>query len=224
MKKLAIGCGLVLVLTGMAAAGVAYYLYRQVSTTIAQFSGFADLPEIDERIQNKRPYTPPASEEITEAQIEKLAQVQSAVRQRLGQRINDFEAKYKTLLEKKDAALVDMPAVISAYGDLASTWIDAKRSQVEALNAAGLSLEEYRWIREQAYRALGKAFVDLDISKFIEDAKQGITSEAPGKLRPSTTLRTGGALEPGGPVINRERIERFKKVLEENLALASFGL
>lgn len=216
MKKLAIGCGLVLVLTGMAAAGVAYYLYRQVSTTIAQFSGFSDLPELDERVQNKKPYTPPASEEITEAQIEKLAKVQIAIRQRLGQRINEFEAKYKTLIEKKDAAIVDLPAVISAYGDLASTWIDAKRSQVEALNDAGLSLEEYRWIRDQAYRALGKAFVDLDVSRFIAEAKQGITPENAGKLR--------GALEPGGPIVNRERIERFKKILEENLALASFGL
>jgi hypothetical protein len=216
MKKLAIGCGLVLVLTGIAAAGVAYYVYRQVSTTIAQFSGFAALPEIDERVQNKRPYTPPASEEITEAQVEKLAQVQSAIRQRVGERITEFEAKYKALLAQKDATLVDVPAVISAYGDLAATWMDAKRTQVEALNATGLSLEEYRWIRDQAYRALGQAFVDLDISRFIEDAKQGMTSENIGKLR--------GALEPGGPVINRERIERFKKILEENLALASFGL
>jgi hypothetical protein len=216
MKKLAIGCGLVLVLTGAAAAGVAYYLYRQVSSTIAQFSGFADLPELDERVQNKRPYTPPASEEVTESQIEKLAQVQSRIRQSLGQKIAEFEAKYKVLLDKKDATLVDMPAVVSAYGDLASTWIEAKRTQVEALNAAGLSLEEYRWIREQAYRALGKAFVDLDIGKFIEQAKQGVSPEAIGQLR--------GALEPGGPVINRERVERFKKILEENLALASFGL
>lgn len=216
MKKLAIGCGLVMLLTGVAAAGVAYYVYRQVSTTIAQFSGFAELPELDKRVQNKRAYTPPASDEISEAQIEKLTQVQSAIRQRLGQRIAEFEAKYKVLLEKKDATITDAPAVISAYGDLASTWIEAKRSQVEALNAAGLSLEEYRWIREQAYRALGKAFVDLDIAKFIEEAKSGISSQSVGKLR--------GALEPGGPVINRERIAKFKKILEENLALASFGL
>lgn len=216
MKKLAIGCGLVLVLTGMAAAGVAYYLYRQVSATVAQFASFADLPELDERVQNKRSYTPPASAEISEAQIEKLAQVQSVIRKRLGQRITEFEGKYKALLAKHDATAVDIPAVIQAYGDLASTWIDAKRGQVEALNAAGLSLEEYRWIREQAYRALGKPFVDLDISKFVEEMKDGVTPEALGKLR--------GALEPDGPLVNRERIEKFKKILEENLALASLGL
>lgn len=216
MKKLAIGCGLVLLLTGVAAAGIAYYLYRQVSTTIAQFSGFADLPELDERIQKKGRYTPPPSQEITEAQLEKLAQVQSAIRQRLGSRIAEFEARYKVLLEKQEATITDVPGVIAAYGDLAKTWIDAKRTQVEALNAAELSLDEYRWIRDGAYRALGRAFVDLDISRLIEDARRGISPETAGQLR--------GALEPSGPVINRKRIEKFKKTLEENLALASFGL
>ena len=216
MKKLAIGCGLVLLLTGVTAAGVAYYLYRQVSNTIAQFSGFAELPELEARVQNKSPYRPPSTEELTEAQVQKLAQVQSAVRQRLGQRIQDFEAKYKLLLEKQKANVADAPAVIRAYGDLASTWMDAKRAQIDALNAAQMSVEEYRWIREQAYRALGQAFVDLDIARLVESAKRGISPESVGQLR--------GALEPGGPVINRELVLKFKKVLEDNIALASFGL
>ena len=34
----------------------------------------------------------------------------------------------------------------------------------------------------------------------------------------------GFALGPDGPEANRQRIERFRKQLEENLALASFGL
>ena len=48
---------------------------------------------------------------------------------------------------------------------------------MEALNTAQLSLEEYRWIREQAYRALGQAFVDLDIGKLVEDVKRGVSPE-----------------------------------------------
>ena len=38
MKKLAIGCGVVLLLTGVVAAGVAYYVFRQVSSVVTQFS------------------------------------------------------------------------------------------------------------------------------------------------------------------------------------------
>mgnify|MGYP006206967157 CR=1 FL=1 len=46
MKKLAIGCGVVLLLIGITAAGVAYYVYRQVSSTVAQFAEFGYLRHV----------------------------------------------------------------------------------------------------------------------------------------------------------------------------------
>ena len=216
MKKFAIGCGIVLLVVGLAGAGAAYYLYRQVSSTVAQFAELGQIPDLERSVRNRAPYTPPVSEELTESQIEKLVQVQAEVRRRIGERMKDFQAKYKTLAEKNDATIVDAPALMRAYSDLAATWLDAKRGQIEALNAAGLSLDEYRWIRDQAYRALGQPFVDLDIAKIVDEARRGITSETAGQLR--------GAIGPSGPQSNRALIERFKKQLEENLALASFGL
>jgi hypothetical protein len=215
VKKLAIGCGLVLLLTGIAAAGVAYYLFRQVSSTVTQFAQFTRLPELERGVRNRAPFDPPSSQELTELQIEKLVQVQAQVRARLGERVAALEAKYKTLAEKERASLGDAPAILQAYSDLAATWMDAKRTQIEALNAAGLSMEEYRWIRNQAYRALGMPFVDLDISRLVEDAQRGVSREA---------ARTMGAIGPDSPEVNRKRIEKVKKFLEENLALASFGL
>jgi hypothetical protein len=119
------------------------------------------------------------------------------------------------LAEKKEATLADAPALLSAYRDLAATWLDAKRNQVEALNNANLSLEEYRWIRDQAYRALGQPFMDLDIPKIIDDAKRGVSSQA---------AELKGSIGPAGPEANRKLVEKFKKFLEDNLALASFGL
>ena len=94
--------------------------------------------------------------------------------------------------------------------------MDAKRSQIEALNAAELSLEEYRWIRDQAYRAIGVAYVDLDIAKIVDEAKRGVTSQEAGRLL--------GAVEPAGPESNRTRLEKVKQQLQQNVALASFGL
>ena len=215
MKKLAIGCGVVLLVLCIVGAGAAYYLYRQVSSTVAQFAELGQIPDLERSIRNRAEFTPPASEELTDSQVEKLVQVQSEVRRRIGVRMKEFEAKYKTLAEKNDATIVDAPALMRAYSDLAATWLDAKRGQIEALNAAGLSLDEYRWIRDQAYRALGQPFVDLDIAKIVDEARRGITQTA-GELR--------GSMGPSGPESNRALIERFKKQLEENLALASFGL
>jgi hypothetical protein len=215
MKKLAIGCGLALLVTGVAAAGVAYYVYRQVSSTVAQFAELGKITDIERDVRNRVAFTPPSTEELTEAQIEKLVKVQTHVRQKLGEQIKAFEAKYKALAEKQDATLADAPALLAAYRDLAATWLDAKRSQVEALNDAGLSLDEYRWIRHQAYRALGQPFVDLDIARIVDEAKRGVGSQA-------SELK--GAIGPAGPELNRQLVEKFKKLLEENIALASFGL
>lgn len=216
MKKLAIGCGIALLVVGVVGAGIAWYVYRSVASTVSQFAELAKVPDIERDVRNTSSFTPPASEELTDGQIEKLLQVQNAVRERIGQRMQEFEAKYRALAEKKEATMRDAPELMRAYRDLASTWMDAKRAQVEALNRAGLSLEEYRWIRHQAYRAVGMAYVDLDIARLVDDARRGVPPDSAGHLR--------GSVEPAGPESNRQRVEKVKKALEQNIALASFGL
>jgi len=216
MKKILIALLVVFLLAGIAVVGVGYYVYRQVRTTAAQFAALAELPEIERSVQARGEFVPPASAELTEAQVKRLMRVQSVVRQRLGQRFGEFQQKYKALAEKQQATLADAPAVIAAYRDMAAMWLDAKRSQVEALNEVGLSLEEYRWVREQAYRAIGMAYVDLDLAKLTANIQNAVESGQPAELR--------GALEAAGPAINKKLVDGFKKQLEENLALASFGL
>lgn len=215
MKKLAIGCGLALLITCVAAAGIAFYAYRKVSTTLAQFAELGNVSDIEREVRNRSTFTPPATEVLTEAQVAKLVQVQTFIRQKLGDQFKVFESKYKALADKKDATVLDAPMIIGAYRDLAAGWMEAKRNQVEALNAADLSLDEYRWIRDQAYRALGRPYMDFDISKFVEDAKRGVSSQG-AEIR--------GAVEPAGPEANQKLVEKFRKILEDNLALASFGL
>lgn len=215
-KKLAIGCGIFVLLAGIVLAGLGYYAYRQVSSSVAQFREFGQVPDLERSIRNRDAFVPPASEELTESQVDKLVQVQTEVRRRVGERMASFEEKYKVIARNDNATIADAPAIIRAYGDLAAAWVDAKRSQVDALNAAGLSLEEYRWIRDQAYRALGLPFVDLDMGRFADESARSRMLENPAELR--------GSLGPAGPEVNRKRIERVKKLLEENLALASFGL
>jgi hypothetical protein len=216
MKKLAIGCLIVLVIGGAAVAGVVYYAYRQVRSTVAQFAELGQVPEIERGIRAQGGFEPPASEELTDTQIEKLVRVQTAIKQRLGQRFSDFERKYKTLADKKEATVRDLPTLFAAYRDMVAAWIDAKRAQVDALNDVGFSLEEYRWIRDQSYRALGMAYVDFDLGKLAKNIERGVDVDQPGRLL--------GAVEPTGPEINRKLVERFKKQLEESIALASFGL
>ena len=216
MKKLAIGCLIVILLGGAVVVGVGFYLYRKAQATLAQFNQLREVPDLERQVQVKGAYTPPSSGELTAAQVDRLVRVQARVRERLGARFAEMDQKYKTLSEKKNPDLGDMPQIVEAYRDLAAAWLDAKRSQVDALNEAGLSLEEYRWIRDQAYQALGAAFMDFDVSKFAEQIRSGNVNISPAEIR--------GSLGASGPEVNRKLIEKYKKVLEDNLALASFGL
>jgi len=216
MKKLAIGCIGVLLLLGLVAAGVAYYTYRQLRSTIVQFAELGEIADIERRVRVQDAFAPPTSEELSREQIERLVRVQTLVVQRLGERVADFETRYKTLSQKKNATIADAPAILAAYRDMASAWLEAKRTQVEALNEVGFSLEEYRWVRDQSYRALGAPYVDFDIGRLVEDVRRGAKQTEVGKLR--------GAMGPAGPEANRKLVEAFKKQLEANIALASFGL
>jgi hypothetical protein len=216
MKKLAIGCGVIVLLGCLALGGAAYYTYRQARSMFAQFAELGQVSEIERGVRVKTAYEPPASAELTASQIERLLRVQETVRTTLGARFNELESKYKVLADKKDATIADAPALLAAYRDVAAAWMAAKRSQVDALNQVGLSLEEYRWIRDQVYRALGVPYMDLDVGKIVDQIRQGATTVQPGEIR--------GSVGPAGPDVNRKLIEPFRKQLENNLALASFGL
>lgn len=215
MKKLLIAIAIVIGLAGIAIVGAGYYFYRQARSMVASFAEIGQVPDIERQLRVKGPYAPPTSEELTEAQLARFITVQTKVKDRLGAGFAELERKYKSLSDKKDATLSDVPTLIAAYRDLARTWVDGKRAQVDALNDAGFSIEEYRWIRDQVYRAIGVPFADLDVEKIVNAAKSGTAIEA-GQLR--------GAIGPSGPEANQKLVAGFKKQLEDNLALASFGL
>src|SRR5690606_10166294 len=121
-------------------------------------------------------------------QVERLVRVQGRIREHLGTRVAEFESRYKALLDRDQARVRDLPQVIAAYRDLASTWVDAKRQQVQALNDAGFSLDEYRWVRQRTYAALGVPLLDVDVARLIESVQSG---ESPEALASSTDAAGG---------------------------------
>jgi len=220
MKKLAIGCGVVLVVLIIVGAVATYVVYNKVKSTVAELSVLGEVPAIERGVRNTAAFTPPDSGELTEAQVTRYLKVQQDVRTILGSRLDEFQTKYAELsarMNKDQGTVLDVPAMMGAYRDLAKTYVDAKKAQVEALNSAGFSLDEYRWVRQQAYAAAGMPIVDMDFAKVIEDATSG-RSPAPG------APHLGGSIEPTGPEINKTLVAPHKKQLEDNAALAYFGL
>ena len=215
MKKIAIGCGIVVLLLAVAAAVGSYLVYRKVSSAFGDFAQLASVPDIERSVRNQSAFTPSSSGELTDSQMQRFLRVQATVRSRLGQRAAEIERKYRTLLEKDKATALDFPELVSAYRDLAAGYVEAKRVQVEALNEAGFSLAEYRWIRNQAYAALGMPMMDLDVAKIIDDVRAGRTPGQPERSFP---------VGPTGPPVNQEVVKPHRKLLEDNAGLAFFGL
>ena len=215
MKKVAIGCLVVLVVAGIAVAGGSYWAYMKVKATVQQFAQLSQVGEIERSVRKKDVYAPPASGELTAKQVNQLVQVLKSVRDRTGQNTAAFQRNYQALAQKKDATVIDLPSLVAAYRDIASGWLDAKKAQVDALNEAGLSLAEYRWIRAEAYRALDIPFFAVDFGRLADQVKSGtMPAEAPLDAVPS------GDVPPG----NRKLVEPHRKEFEDYLPFVAFGL
>jgi hypothetical protein len=222
MSKLAIGCAGLLVVGVVGAAGASYFAYHKVTSAVAPLSGLGSLPEIEGSIRKQGPYTPPASGEPSPAQIERLLEVQHAVRARLGSRADEIYRRYRRYFEPVDGATAPVGGSVDSAMlgfrmslDLAGIYVDGKRAQVDALNRAGVSLAEYRWTRSRVYAALGVPLMEIDIPGILADVKEGRQPATP--AYPMTEVPTGS------PAVRR-LVEPHRKMLEESVGLASFGL
>jgi hypothetical protein len=213
MKKLAIGCAVLMVLGIAGIAAVPYVLSRISRTVTSAAEGLvaelSSIPELERSVQRQGPYTPPPSGEPSREQVERLVEVQQAIRSRLGSRVADLERRYQRLVTRRNHDLSDCR-------EYAATYLDAKRAQVDALNRAGISLDEYRWTRAQVYAALGVPLVDLDLSRIVANVKGGSGAQSGTPAYQTTGSTTSPSV--------RELVEPHRGLLEKNVALASYGL
>ncbi|MGH9411164.1 MAG: hypothetical protein ACRD1V_17110 [Vicinamibacterales bacterium] len=215
MKKLAIGCLVVFVIGAAAAVGGGYYLYSKGRSMFTQLAELRQIPEIEQGVRIKTPYSAPPSGDLTTEQLDKFMKVQATVRERLGKNMDALQRNYKSLSDKKDATIADLPQILSAYRDVAASWLDAKRTQVAALNDAGLSMDEYRWIRSRVYQALNVPFVAIDFAQIAEQTKAGVPTGDAMFANAYT-----GPVSPGTATL----VEKFREKLMDNLPMATFGL
>jgi hypothetical protein len=215
MKKLAIGCAVVLLVVGAALAGIGYYGYLKMKSAVSELAELGQVSDLEREVRIKTAFVAPSSRELTAAQVDRLVQVQARVREKLGADAAAIERNYKSLLDKKEATVTDLPTMLRAYRDMARALVEAKKAQVQALNDLGLSLGEYRWIRTESYRALGVPFVDMDLTQIAERGRDG---GQPG------VIEMNGAMGDKGPEANVKLVEKHRTTLEAYLALASFGL
>lgn len=210
MKNFVIGCLGVLVILTVAGVGVVWFKYGDdISAGIDAVQGVArlgpQLEELNESIDNRAAYAPPADGELGEDTFQRFLATQRQMRTELEGRLEELQSKYEALEQEIDerggqAGVGDM---MSAYGDLTGLLIDAKRAQVEAMNAQNFSLQEYNWVRDQVYRAIGESVAVAAIA-----------------ANPSTSTEFQATV----PEATREMVEPYREELMESYVLAWWGL
>jgi hypothetical protein len=221
MKKLLVGCLVILVLAAVVLGVGSYFLYRAATPLIedarSYMEGLSKLSEIERDIDNTADYDPPASGELTESQVQRFVRVQQHVRTQLGARFNEIEQKYEHLKNSSDsgtpAAFTD---VIGALRDITNVYVDARRYQVDALNKEGFSQDEYSWVRDRMFQAAGMEVGSrVDLSKIEDAIRSGTGIEG---------IRADRLPKPDVPQRNRELVKPYVERMDEWLPLVFFGL
>lgn len=172
MKKALAGCLIVLViaLIGFGVAG--YYAYRAMRPVFDSAGNSLDkareVTRLGEDIKNTDKFEPPANGELTETQVERFVAVQSRVRSDLSDKWDQVEEKSSQIRAKADRKAGDwtLSEFTAVFSDIASIYLDGRKSQIVALNTQRFSEAEYEWVRRRVYAAAGVELAgNMDLSR-----------------------------------------------------------
>ncbi len=218
MKKVAIGCLAVLVIVLVVGGILGYiFIYRPASGYIASLRQLGEVAEIDKQVANRSPFAAPESNELTAQMVTRFAAVQEGIQQALGPRFAELKTKYDYLdrLQKEQHREPSFTEAMGALKDLVGVFVLAKRAQVDALNKAKFSLDEYSWVRSRVYTAAGLPFSQMDLAHLGDAVKQG---------RTDFQFEKAASDEPV-PAGNKELVKPLlDKLQNEWVSLAFFGL
>ncbi len=187
MKKILTGC-LIVAVIAMIGLGVAgFYAYRVARPMLENAGDYLarakEIARLGDRVTNKTPFAPPKDGELTRAQVDRFLAVQGRVRSELGDRWTEIELKSEEIRKKTDAnTMLSFADVRDIFSEIAAIYVEARRTQVNALNIHKFSDAEYTWVKRRVYEAAGVHVADgLDFSS-IEDLARGGTERSDTRL------------------------------------------
>jgi hypothetical protein len=187
MKKGLIGClvvGLLLIVVG---GGAAYWfvlrpMWNAGSAIVNNAKDLASAAQVEDSVNNKSPFTAPADGKLTPAQVQSLVAVLTAMQSAMGADFDVLKAKYDAIEaeQKAKGQNGNLQQAMGAYADFSGLLLKATKAQAAALNQQNMSLDEYHWIRGQAYSAI--PFLEMDdaaLAAFSGTPAAAATAAAP---------------------------------------------
>lgn len=216
MKK-PLGClGVFVALVAVVVIAVYAFVLRPM---LGSWHTLQEINQVNERIENRDAYHSPQPGRLDPSQVDRFVAVQRRISDRLEERIALLQAQYEEVGEEwqdRDPALRE---VITAWGDVLQLYADAKTIQVEALNEQGFSLDEYRYVRQHFYHALGFDLLPYNIDAIAAAVGEQTTDLNMDEFQirrqeiPEETLRH-----------NRELVSDHAETAEEWLLFSWWGL
>lgn len=241
MKKLVIGCGLALLLVGIAGSVAFYYfVYKPARTFVASLSEIGQLAELDAKVANTQAFAAPSNDTLTDAQVRRFVAVQESLHARMGTRASELQAKYKAI-DARGSENIGMAEAIGAYRDLFGIIGEAKKAQVDALNAQGFSVDEYTWVKTRFYEAAGVSVTGIDfrelagkvqsgdlksLQEMVTNAGAAVSDSVKAGAEGSSTSRPPQVDTPGVgiPDSNTALVAPYKEKAATWMMYAAFGL
>ncbi len=209
MKKAGIGCLVALGVVGVVVLIGSRIVMNRLQGFVGGMQQLAEISQLEGQIRNQRPYHPAPDQALDETQLKRYVGIQQAMLTQLGERAAALDSKYKQLSEARGDRDPSLREVMDVWRDIVDLIVDAKRIQVSALNEAGISLEEYNWIRAQVLYTLGHGFGAFDLSRLAEGETQPELPDVP----PSEVRQQ-----------NLELLQPYLNDADDWLPLSFFGL
>ncbi|WP_395794696.1 hypothetical protein [Aquimonas sp.] len=166
-KKVLGGCLIVAVLVLLIGGGGLFWFvlrpaWQAGSALMDTAQQWQQVAQLEGQVRNRAPYSGAEDGRLGHSEVERFVAVQQAIADRLGDRWTQLDQKYRELKDRQqqDGREPGVQDMFVAYADLSALIVEAKQAQVDALNAQDMSLEEFRWVRAQAFASIGLAISD----------------------------------------------------------------
>jgi len=213
--KAVIGCLVVVAVLAIGGAvGAYFFVWRPAKVYVAEFAKLKEIPQLNQQVKKTAAFNAPADNVLAASGVERFLRTQQAIQSKLGTRLDELAAKYRTLSPTPGSERrPSLTELTSALKDLAGLIVEAKRMQVDSLNQNDFSLAEYEWTRQRIYEASGLP-VDMTVANALRSIAEGKSAEATPATAASAVV----------PEKNRELVAPHVRELGERAALAAFGL
>lgn len=180
MPKFLVGC-LIVVVVLVGAGGTAGYFFfikpawefaGDVQTFVQEYA------ELNEEVERTGGFDAPGDGSVTSDQFQRFLVAQRDMRDGMEGEMEALKQRFESMQEEIDEQEREagIKELFTAYQGLGELLIKAKRAQVDALNRYNFSLQEYLYVRNQTFRALGQ---DVAVASFGDQAPQVRRSDVP---------------------------------------------